>query len=728
MLFGNDEEMGDEENEWLSFPHKIIHEYIAACYLVREIAKNNEILKQLFPTWKYIKRHEEVYTFCIGCSLDARQASVLISHFCDLLSERMVENVAIGLPQLCHSGIYKIDTIVNKIEEDQGFSDITELAQVFSSVRREASGHKDTCTNPVCNEYIHLYPYCRNMDPTHIGNCKLIIFTETVPSALHLLGAVKNVTDQHKKGKQCLVIFGDNNSEHDVTSISHAVSLCNVINVYMKNCRIENSVNGDNFQNLKNIFTPSLETLCMKHCKLPDAFWDRIGSGFAGSEAMERVRLDDCTGVTEYLLTCIASCTKLTRLRLSKSNMSGEMCRVLCRQLIHLTHLNQVELAKEHVGEHVRHITAAIIAWGPAAPLRRLHLQWCELPTGLVPALLSAVNQYCPLLDSLAINGNNIGGCLSSFMAAAPAYMAHLHVSNCNLQPKDVASITTALIHNRLPGLNSLFIGDNSLTDSVVEPLLQAANTHHQGMLEVDLQLNNLSAELTSRWSSQARPKLHLILQQQYLSDTDQQQYSSDTDQQQYLSDTEYESLLDNIIDSIDRGSDLSIDSITDVVLSKIHETGRKCKHTIDYTANYIYQHTTNRKKIESDGIKMLLNIVQNIDRDSGFSIATISDIIRSKMREAGIRYGKNIDAVAKEIHDNLNEYRLTLDIIQNIDRDSEFSITTITDMLHSKAQETGIQGECDIAYLAKYIYDWLDEDKRVESAYFSGSVKGFET
>ena len=529
--------MGDEESEWLSFPHKMIHEYIAACYLVREIEKSNEILKLLFPKWKDIKIHEEVYNFCIGCSDSAEQASLLISHFCAVLSEKMIENVKPGSDKLCHSGIYKMDTIPDRVGEMEGYSDTKELTQVFSGIRREASGHKDTCTNPVCNEYIHLYPDCGNIDPNHISKCNLIIFNESITSDQHLLGAVNNVPDQHKKGKQSLVIFGDNDSDHDLTSINYAMSCCNVIQVYMRGCRVENSVNSENVQSVNNIFTPSLETLCMQHCTLPGAFWDRIGSGLAGSEAIERVLLADCTGITELLVNCIGSCTapirlelercelpsvpslassiNLTKLKLRYCKLSHEACGTLCMQLIHLTHLNQIKLSDSPVGEHVKLITAAISAWGPSAVLRDLDLSDCELPAEQVPALLSALTECCPLLNNLCIDGNRISGCLSSFMAAVPAYLANLGLRSCQLQLEDVASITTALLHNRLPQLMYLNIRANSLSDNVVEPLLQAANTHHQGRLEVDLRYNTLSAEFTSRWSSQTRPQLHLSLHPQ---------------------------------------------------------------------------------------------------------------------------------------------------------------------------------------------------------------------
>ncbi len=508
----------EEENEWLSFPHKIIHEYTASCYLVQKIKKNRKILGKLFPTWKDIKRHEEVYNFCIGCSSDAEQASVFTTHFCAVLSKEMMGNVKRCLYTLCHSGIYRIDTHANQYEENEAHSDKAELTQVFSAICREARAHGNTCTNPVCNEYIHVYPACRNTDPTHISKSKLIVFTDIVNTphnSCNSSGASDNRTDQCKKDDKCLVIFGDNNNQQALSRINNAMSYCNATHVYIKGCNVEHSVNASIDQHVNNLFIQCLQSLCMKDCILPGIVWDEISRCLAGSKAMKSVWMYDCTGVTEYMITCTASFTTLTELLLRNCKLSSEMCEVICRKLKHLIHLEWLNLGLNPVGEHVTHITAAITAWGPAARLRGLYLYNCKLPADRIPALLSAVTQCCPLLQRLVIGGNNIGGCLPSFMATAPASLQYLGVINCNLQPDDVASITTAFTHNTLPQLWLLYMRDNSLTDDVVEPLLKAANTHRQGKLEVDLRENNLSAELTTRWSSQCRSQLHLNLHPQ---------------------------------------------------------------------------------------------------------------------------------------------------------------------------------------------------------------------
>ncbi len=708
LLFGNEEEMMEGENEWLSFPHKIIHEYIAACYLVQDIKKNGKILRKLFPTWKDIKRHEEVYNFCIGCSSDAGQASVLIRHFCAVLSETMIRKVKLCWDTLCHSGIYKIDTQSGQSEERKGHSDKAELTQVFSAISGEARPHENTCTNPVCNEYIHVYPACRNTDPSHIRQSKLIVFTDIVKTphrSSSSSNARDNISDQYKKDDKCLVIFSD--KQQELSGINYAMSYCNVTQVYMRGCDIDHSGNGSIDQDVNNMFTQYLQSLYMRDCVLTCNVWDEIGRGLTGSKAMKCVMLWDCTGVTEYLITCIVRLTTLKWLKLHNSKLSSEMCGVICRWLIHLIHLEKLGLADNPVGEHVTHITAAIRAWGPAAPLRRLYLQHCELPADRVPVLLSAVTQCCPLLEHLNIGGNNVGGCLPSFMAAAQASLQRLIVFKCNLQPEDVASITTALFHNTLPQLEFLNMHENSLTDSMVEPLLQAANTHHQGKLEVNLTNNKLSTELTTRWISQCRPRLHLFLHPQ-----------SD----QLLSYIEVRNIMDDVIASIERESEFTIQGIADMAQSKIQLTGKESRFSIDSIANHICIVVTSQYLSDAEYQKLRDDIIAGIDRESEFSVESIADMVRTKIPETGKQCPYSINAIAYQMYKEVtNQYlsdteyhKLRNNIIAGIDRESKFSVESIADTVRRKIHQTGKEYRYTTEFIANSIY------KEVTTQYLS--------
>ncbi len=514
MLFGD-----EEDDKWVSFPHKIIHEYIAACYLVEEIANSHKMLEELFPKWKSIKRHEEVYNFCIGCS---KNASVFIEHFCEVLSETIISNVQNGQIELCHSRMYKMDTVTAKNDEMRGYSDKAELTQVLAAICRESRVHGTACMNPVCNEYMHIYPACSCIDPIQICKSNLVIFTEGIKSSPYLMGATENMNVLRNKGETCLVIFGDEKVDNvpsdrnmDLSMINHAMSYCNITEVYLRDCTFEHSMKGDNSQNVKHLFTKSLKTLYMKNCRLSPVLWAGICKNLEGSKALVSAMLRDCIGVTEYVVTSITDPVTLTKLWLDGCRLSSQMCEVVCKQLIHLRHLEGLDLSGNPIGVNVTHITAAITAWSPEAKLRRLYLTSCELPRELIPSLLSAVRTGCPDMQYLNIGGNHIGGCLPSFMTAAPDLLRYFYVQKCRLQLKDVESITAVLRHGALKHLSFLDMENNSLSDSVVEPLLQAANIHHQGKLEVNLKHNNLSAEFTTRWSSQCRRKLHLYLHPQ---------------------------------------------------------------------------------------------------------------------------------------------------------------------------------------------------------------------
>ncbi len=342
--------MIEEGNEWLSFPHKIIHEYIAACYLLRRISEEPQILPSLFPTWRDLKRHEEVYNFCIGCSSGAKMvgySDLLVGYFCSAFSYSIIENVKNCSDAICHSGIYKIDIIVNKVEESGGFRDKAELLQVFSAMCREARAHGNTILyNPVCNKYIHIYPECTNTDPAHVSRSKLVVFTENIQPAHQAPCVSFNSTNRDARIENCIVIFGSKKSTQDLGSINLAVSNCNVAQVYITDCFLEKS----NGKNVNNIFTQSIVALLIKNSSLSALLWNEIGNGVKGSKGMNYFALRFCTGVSEHLLTHIATLTTLTWLEVLECKLSNELCELLCRQVIHLPHLESLVLQGNHIG------------------------------------------------------------------------------------------------------------------------------------------------------------------------------------------------------------------------------------------------------------------------------------------------------------------------------------------------------------------------------------------
>ena len=495
LLFADEEEMTQDDNEWVSFPHKIIHEYIAACYLVQESAKDVKILLQLFPTWKDIKRHEEVYYFCIGSSSNARQASVFLRYFSASLSLKIMEKIKNDERELCHSGIYKNDTGFTEFDEKKGYSDVTELKQVLSAVSREAKIHGTDCTNPVCNKFIHVYPACKKSDLYHTqqsDDTLYIFFSNNTHSSS---GTSDEVISDGNMRDRLIMLLGDRTQ------------------VCLRDYCVPNSVD-DQILNywFTFIFTQSLQTLYMECCTLPNVMWDKIGHCMNSSVGIKGIRLQECTGVTEQLIKSIVHCTTLTKLHLQDCELSDGMCEKLCLKLKHLVLLEKLSLGVNPIREHVTHITAAITAWGSRSPLKMLNLYECELPADHVPALFSAVTQSCPELRVLSIGGNHIGGCLPSLMDAVPALLQYLSISRCKLQPQDVASIAMAISEGKLRQLRLITFQENNLIDRVVEPLLQAANIHHHEKLEIDLRHNKLSNEFISRWSTVCRPQLRLYL------------------------------------------------------------------------------------------------------------------------------------------------------------------------------------------------------------------------
>ncbi len=77
LLFETDETY-DTESQWVSYQHKLIHEFVAAKYIARKVEDDTAFLQTTFPSWPQIVQHQEVYKFCIGLS-----SNKLVTSFVD---------------------------------------------------------------------------------------------------------------------------------------------------------------------------------------------------------------------------------------------------------------------------------------------------------------------------------------------------------------------------------------------------------------------------------------------------------------------------------------------------------------------------------------------------------------------------------------------------------------------------------------------------------------------
>ena len=79
----------------VTFPHKLLMDYLAAWYLCHDNIQEN--LRQAFPTWDDVRKHEEVMRVCCGL-MKGRED--VIMHLVNLCKERIKEGKWI------HSGLY----------------------------------------------------------------------------------------------------------------------------------------------------------------------------------------------------------------------------------------------------------------------------------------------------------------------------------------------------------------------------------------------------------------------------------------------------------------------------------------------------------------------------------------------------------------------------------------------------------------------------------------------
>ena len=265
-------------------------------------------------------------------------------------------------------------------------------------------------------------------------------------------------------------------------------------------------------------------SLVLSFCRLPAAVLNHLLHQVSNCATLRTIDIQwtSLAGVTSLNLSNMAA--SLTRLDLSNTEMSPELCESVCTQLPHLVHLEDISLSFNHLGDHGRHIAESIRSWGPDPPLRALQLRDCEMPVAVCAPLLSALST-CKHLTVLHLSGNRLTGCLPNLVPDPHPGLHSLEwlaVGYAALNRDDVQHVTRLIQTNKLPRLGLLLLQSNKLAyrrgwpwqwgnnlrvmEDVCGRLIEACVTqyHHQGELWLQLGLwdNNLSPEFVRRWES----------------------------------------------------------------------------------------------------------------------------------------------------------------------------------------------------------------------------------
>ena len=206
LLFGCDDNNEDDDSDWVSFQHKIIHEFIAAIYIVDQVSKNLDFLRRTFPSWTHIKTHIEVFRFCCGYACEQYQM-VFVNYFTTTMCDFTLDMMRQGWDRPTHVYTYKGDTYAERELELINHSDTQELSKNLQEILRECkyTDQCDFCSNDIFVSGVE----DRQTMAHHMQSTRLLVFDEAVSDLLSLNCFGSNVSNDANRDmnlKQALLI------------------------------------------------------------------------------------------------------------------------------------------------------------------------------------------------------------------------------------------------------------------------------------------------------------------------------------------------------------------------------------------------------------------------------------------------------------------------------------------------------------------------------------------
>ncbi len=121
--------------EVMTFQHKLLMEYVAALYLSEVIKKKPDYVKSVFPTWRDIEKHSEVFNFICGILKDAGSNHV-VDHAVGCVIQHSLKQLEDGK----FLSVFKDDRMFSSldlIQQEAGSNNTN--CEVFPSLRHSHS-------------------------------------------------------------------------------------------------------------------------------------------------------------------------------------------------------------------------------------------------------------------------------------------------------------------------------------------------------------------------------------------------------------------------------------------------------------------------------------------------------------------------------------------------------------------------------------------------------------
>ena len=136
----------EEDEEFYSFQHKLIHEYVAACYVARQVETNPTFLINAFTKCETIYEYIEVIGFCtyvLKSYGDIQHLNSFVAHITSRFSQKVfdqIENDTCMIKPQLRDSYSEILSVMLPVFGDQQFERESNFAEICQGFIHAASG------------------------------------------------------------------------------------------------------------------------------------------------------------------------------------------------------------------------------------------------------------------------------------------------------------------------------------------------------------------------------------------------------------------------------------------------------------------------------------------------------------------------------------------------------------------------------------------------------------
>ena len=506
LLFGCDDNNDDDDSDWVSFQHKIIHEFIAAIYIVDQVNKNPDFLRTTFPSWTHIKNHTEIFRFCCGYACEQYQR-LFVNYFTTTMCDFTMDMMRQGWDRPTHVYTYKGDTYAEREQELINHSDTQELNKNLEEILRECKYNGESTDFSSNDIFVSSVEDHQTM-AHHMQSARLLVFDEAsgnFPNSNCFGNNLSKDANQDLNLKQALLISDLGPSEMKIISEA-SDNLLDLKYLYLN--RITD-VSEAFAKPLKALLQKPMESLYLIHSRLSEQINDLV-EPLSNCVHLRVLNLWSTQGISHKILSKISNMEALTYFSLDGCNLNSEKCETLCSQLSHLCQLEVLELPYNNISHHGKILSDAVRQWGNHSKLKRLNLVKCNMPADVTGHLLETLRLCCPWLYWLGLTGNDLGNNLDN-LVESHSNLSRLYISDTHLNTNDANNLSKRIAQNKLSKLELLDISQNRLNEESLSNLACCFKKYHKEEMLLNIGGNNLKQETIRKRVFQSRGKVKII-------------------------------------------------------------------------------------------------------------------------------------------------------------------------------------------------------------------------